>query len=159
MRRGLSLLGRQPLGLAVAHSLASAKGGTCVSQEYVTCAGKAPWTLEDAIALAARGGGSCLADDIPNSTIALQWMCAAGHTFKSSVSNIRKRLKKSTSWCPVCSRSSKKAMATNEAQDVARQRGGLCVSDGYTDSHATMQWKCAVGHTWHARLSSIKQGT
>jgi hypothetical protein len=41
-------------------------------------------------------------------------------------------------------------------QEVAKSRGGLCLSDVYTNAHGKMRWKCGEGHIWEARFCDIK---
>jgi hypothetical protein len=35
-------------------------------------------------------------------------------------------------------------------QQLAKSRGGECLSNEYTDLKTKMKWKCAFGHEWEA---------
>lgn len=41
------------------------------------------------------------------------------------------------------------------AQEAARKKGGLCVSDTYK-SGVSLRWECAAGHRWNAGINSVK---
>jgi len=41
-------------------------------------------------------------------------------------------------------------------QALARKRGGRCLSATYVNSYSNLRWRCAKGHEWEARPSSIK---
>ncbi|GBC53611.2 hypothetical protein GLOIN_2v1779674 [Rhizophagus irregularis DAOM 181602=DAOM 197198] len=48
------------------------------------------------------------------------------------------------------------------AKEIARSRGGECISERYVNCQIPMLWKCAKDHLWSARLtstgSSCKEG-
>ena len=43
------------------------------------------------------------------------------------------------------------------ACNIAIERGGLCLSDKYTNDHSPLLWHCAMGHEWFAYLANIKR--
>jgi hypothetical protein len=45
-----------------------------------------------------------------------------------------------------------------ENQEIARSRGGRCLSATYIDNSTKMEWECSEGHRWFASTSSVKQG-
>lgn len=45
-----------------------------------------------------------------------------------------------------------------ENKDIARSRGGRCLSSTYVDNSTKMEWECSEGHRWFASTSSVKQG-
>src|SRR5438876_1213383 len=45
-----------------------------------------------------------------------------------------------------------------DAQRIARKRGGRCLSTRYSKSAVKMLWQCAKGHEWEAVAPSIKMG-
>jgi len=49
-----------------------------------------------------------------------------------------------------------KRLTLDNAKEIARQRGGVCLSDKYTNGYSPMQWKCTKDHIWTATFDSIK---
>ncbi|PKB92050.1 hypothetical protein RhiirA5_446254 [Rhizophagus irregularis] len=47
-------------------------------------------------------------------------------------------------------------LTLNIAKEIARSRGGECISESYINCQMPMFWKCAKDHLWSARLSSVK---
>ena len=43
-----------------------------------------------------------------------------------------------------------------EMQAIARQRGGLCLSNTYLNSKTKLKWQCAYGHIWEATPRDVK---
>ncbi|MDR0736561.1 MAG: hypothetical protein LBF51_07000 [Zoogloeaceae bacterium] len=43
-------------------------------------------------------------------------------------------------------------------QQIARQRGGVCLSAQYVDFRSKLKWKCREGHVWEGRLENILRG-
>ena len=102
--------------------------------------------------LAGTRGGRCISTDYINASTPLLWQCSAGHKWKSPPSRVKKG-----HWCPFCARVA--VLTLQELKQFATQRGGLCASLEYTNSLKPLIWKCAVGHEWRARASSIKAGS
>lgn len=44
-------------------------------------------------------------------------------------------------------------------QDLARQKGGWCLSTTYINNNTPLQWECSKGHRWRAVPGSIQQGS
>lgn len=42
------------------------------------------------------------------------------------------------------------------ANEIAKHRGGRCISNQYTNTLQRLRWECAEGHIWKASLKSIK---
>ncbi|CAG8623370.1 10608_t:CDS:1 [Paraglomus occultum] len=53
--------------------------------------------------------------------------------------------------------SDNRKLGLNVAQDIARSKGGECLSDIYINSHNNLLWKCGQGHTWYASLHNVKK--
>ncbi|MEE9378599.1 MAG: hypothetical protein V3V33_11270, partial [Candidatus Lokiarchaeia archaeon] len=54
----------------------------------------------------------------------------------------------------VYSRENLKAM-----KDLAKKRGGFCLSNQYLNARTKLKWKCREGHVWKAIPDSIKRGS
>lgn len=44
-------------------------------------------------------------------------------------------------------------------REIAKERGGLCLSEHYVGNKIVLQWECARKHRWFAIPNSIKQGS
>jgi len=53
----------------------------------------------------------------------------------------------------------RKKLTIELMQQIARDRGGKCLSKEYTDARTHLEWICAEGHRWKARPDSVKRGT
>lgn len=47
----------------------------------------------------------------------------------------------------------------DQMKNLARQRGGLCLSDRYEGMVARYAFRCAQGHEWQTRIGSIRSGS
>jgi hypothetical protein len=163
-------------------SLAGERGGRCISQAYINstvpllwecaaghqwsatpetvrkgswcpeCAGVRKLTIEGMRCMAESRGGKCLSDRYVNGATKLRWLCAAGHEWDAAPSQIRKG-----HWCPFCARIVR--LSLFEWQRIAASKGGQCLSLDYMNSAKPLRWRCAAGHEWRARASSIRAGT
>ena len=104
-------------------------------------------------------GGKCLCIEYTNSKIRVGWECDKGHVWEASISNIKKG-----TWCPKCAtirvtKCQRLQGGIQQAQKIAKERGGICLSDEYINALTKMKWKCKKGHIWCAVLNNIKKGT
>lgn len=116
------------------------------------CAGVRRLTLKEIQQVAESRGGSCLSGSYQNTATKLEWRCAAGHQWSATPLQIKKG-----HWCPFCARVAR--LTLRELERIALQKRGECLSDEYLNSSKPLRWKCAVGHEWLARPSSVKAGT
>lgn len=107
-------------------------------------------TLESAQRIAAERSGHCLSIQCESGRVPLEWQCAQGHNWQTTLASIKRG-----SWCPTCFRLGKRD--TLEAmQQIATQRGGRCLSETYVDSSSALLWECGQGHRWRAVPASVK---
>ena len=52
-----------------------------------------------------------------------------------------------------------KRLTIEDMQEIAAQRGGLCISGSYTNWNTNLLWQCAMEHQWHATPTNIKRGS
>lgn len=78
--------------------------------------------------------------------------CSQGHIWEALPIAV-----KSGSWCPECHHN--KEFYLNEIKDIARQRGGKCLSNDYLNNKTKLKFICENGHEWWAIPKSIKEGT
>ena len=171
--------GIKRLTLREMRALARHRGGRCLSKRYVnrhtklvwqcasghswratpvgvkrgqwcpTCAHTCRLTLERLQAEANRRGGQCLSTAYKNVETHLRWKCAVGHEWDARPALIRKGC-----WCPYCAKVQK--LKLEEMQQIARERGGNCISRNYTNCYTNLVWECARGHRWKALPSNVK---
>ena len=110
-------------------------------------------TLEDLHNLAAQRGGKCLATEYPLMITKTKWQCAKGHIWEAAASDIQ-----AGKWCKQCALD-KRLLTIEQMQEIARSRGGKCLSTHYTLSKEKLLWECKLGHTWYATPHCIKLGT
>ncbi len=108
--------------------------------------------------IAQQQGGECLSSEYINTKTKLSWRCAHGHTWDAIPSNVLRG-----HWCVVCGNKRQgqaKANSIDYARSIARNKGGKCISDTYTNNSMPMRWKCgACSHEWTATAASIQGGS
>ncbi|RLD65637.1 MAG: hypothetical protein DRI98_14530 [Bacteroidetes bacterium] len=106
--------------------------------------------LEKIQSLAHNRRGFGVSFNIENQNQKLIWQCANGHQWRASATSILY----SKSWCPVCA--GNHILTISEMGEIARSRGGKCLSKTYINSKTKLPWQCAEGHRWNATPFSIK---
>ncbi len=167
------------------HALAARHDGQCLSTEYAGPTGKLRWRcaeghewitsparvrngfwcaicakqgrrssrLEDMHLLAASRGGKCLSDTYETSARLLRWECCRGHRWLAAPANI-----KGGTWCPKCARAERSNHTIGEMNEIARERGGRCLSDAYVNVTTKLEWECARGHAWSTAPMTVLAG-
>ncbi|MFB0832868.1 hypothetical protein ACEU2D_25205 [Brevibacillus laterosporus] len=169
------------------YALAEARGGKCLSTEYINvrvplkwqCANGHVWetnpvnimngnwcsvcsnrkrlTIEDMHELAESRGGKCLSTVYVDSKTKLKWQCQKGHIWEAVPAHIRN----TGSWCPVCAidkLGDARRLSIEEMKELAESKGGKCLSDSYKNVNTLMTWQCEKGHIWKATAASIRSG-
>jgi hypothetical protein len=52
-----------------------------------------------------------------------------------------------------------KKTTIEDCQELAKTKGGKCLSETYVNSKEKMLWECAEGHQWEAPSNSIRRGS
>lgn len=166
--------------------LAKNRGGQCLSQTYSNvftkyefeCERKHKWkatakiirsgswcpicigknkSIDAAIKLAQSRNGTCLSKRYTNNRTKLKWQCAVGHIWFADFSNTN-----SGKWCPKCAiviRGNSLRGNIKEMRELAKSRGGVCLSTSYINANSHLKWQCSEGHQWKATPGHIKDGT
>jgi hypothetical protein len=113
--------------------------------------GKKPLSIEEMRDIACSHGGKCLSTSYQNTDSKLQWECSKGHTWLAIPSAVKKG-----HWCPECA--GVKRLTIENAKELARTRGGECLSKEYHSSGGRLKWRCAEGHTWVGQYSNVAWG-
>lgn len=175
--------------LSFYREIATSRGGVCLSDVYVNSKTKLRWVCDEGHAweaipenvkaghwckvcgnasqgrkkahsiewarhLAATKGGECLSTEYRNNRTNLTWRCALGHEWSAQASSIQQGR-----WCPICVGKKPPDMALVELQEIARVRGGKCMSANYILTKKKLLWQCQVGHKWEAVPDSVRHGT
>jgi len=173
--------GNIPLTMEEMHKIANARGGECLSKEYLSahkklrwrcsegheweatprnvkrstwcphCAGIIPLTMEEMQGIAEAQGGECLSEEYVNANTKLRWKCKEGHEWEALPSSI-----KTGTWCPYCAG---RHQTIDDMRKIAESRGGDCLSEEYGGNKTKLTWKCSEGHEWKAGPSNIKRGS
>jgi len=173
--------GVKRLTLEQMSEIAKSRGGSCLSNRYLNsatelewrclkghkwsatplqvkrghwcpfCARVAPLSLPILQRIAAQRGGSCLSLGYVNSSDRVRWKCAIGHEWLARARSIR-----SGNWCPVCAHNQR--LRLEEMRQIARDRGGRCLSTSYKNGGTPLLWVCQHGHRWKACAANVKPG-
>lgn len=108
--------------------------------------------IQDMQALAQTRGGRCLSQVYQDSQYKLLWQCQKGHQWQAVPANITRG-----QWCPRCAGSL--PLTLEDAQNVARDKGGKCLSTSYVNNNTPMLWQCELGHQWEATVNNVTHGT
>ncbi len=108
-------------------------------------------TLKEMQEIALERGGKCLSQEYVNALTKLLWECAEGHRWKAQPNHV-----KAGKWCHECGGTKK--LTLQDMQALARERGGKCLSQEYTNNKTKLLWECEEGHRWEAEPRNIKFG-
>ena len=115
-------------------------------------------TISDMQKAARSRQGFCLSKKYAGMFVKLQWQCKKGHVFETTPNHVVNH----ASWCPHCYLETKylspteRHTALTEMKELARLKGGWCLSNKYTNSQTHLRWRCRNGHEWQAAPSHIK---
>jgi hypothetical protein len=109
-------------------------------------------TIADMQALASQRKAQCISQEYRGMEARLSWRCERGHEWQAVPERI-----KAGSWCPRCAIHAMRDTIDPMAE-LARERGGRCLSDTYVNSITPLQWDCFKGHVWSAKPDSFRRG-
>jgi thiol-disulfide isomerase/thioredoxin len=126
------------------------------------CARNQKLRLEEMQQIAQERGGKCISKSYTNGRTNLVWECARGHCWKASPSNVKGGLRKRGTWCLKCydlRRAFHTPADIEKMRDLAKARGGRCVSREYVNSKTHIEWGCEEGHHWRAVPHAVARGS
>ena len=139
-------------------SAASVKAGRWCA----VCAHNRRLVLQELQRLAEKREGRCLSSRYRNNRQPLLWECRIGHTWKAAAANVKGEARRRGTWCPECynlRRRFRERDSIESMQQLARSRGGLCLSEEYTNSKSKLLWRCERGHQWEAVPVAVRRGS
>ena len=114
-----------------------------------TCSGRTV-TIDDVKNLASLRGGECVSGEYFGSKQKVHWKCASGHEWNATWEQV-----KGGSWCRMCLVELKRT-GIEKMKELARLRGGECLSSEYIRSSNLLSWRCAKGHEWLASGGNVQ---
>ena len=108
------------------------------------------YTIQDMQFFAKQMGGKCFSKEYTDLRSPLAWMCERGHTWDAPASIISRG-----GWCPQCSKRTEKSERLKLLKEIAKEKGGKCLSDEYVNNRTKLEWQCAQNHLWKAAPFSI----
>lgn len=169
------------LGLVNLQKSAEEKGGVCLSKKYMgshkkhlwqcgmghkwettpacirrgkwcpVCSGKQKHTIRDMQILAQSRGGRCVSKEYLGVTKPLIWECSKNHQWEARATGVI-----AGTWCPKCA--GNKKLSIEVYQEIAKSRGGMCLSSSCQNNADRLEWQCAKGHRWRSAAGSVKHG-
>jgi thiol-disulfide isomerase/thioredoxin len=112
------------------------------------------YTFDDIKRYAERKGGIVLSKEFDNPAKPLKWQCKEGHIWSAVARPILDR----GTWCIKCHIESTR-LPIEELKQIAIKRGGILLSNQYTNSKNHLKWQCDKGHVWLSSPGSVKSGT
>lgn len=109
------------------------------------------FTIQDMQFFAKQMGGKCLSREYKGIDSPIAWMCTHGHTFDMSYHIIQQG-----GWRIQCTRGREQHQLLDDLQEIAKAKGGKCLSRKYESKSTQMQWECSEGHKWSASPTRIK---
>ena len=101
--------------------------------------------------------GEVLSKTYANTRTPMRFRCEKGHVFKTRPGRITQG-----HWCLRCAqlkRAKQQSHTIQEIQQIAREKGGQCLSKTYKNNKTKLTWRCSQKHTWQTTPQSILQGT
>jgi len=111
---------------------------------------------DDLRALALSRGGSLHSDFYLDANTKLSWRCRFGHEWRATPASVRRG-----SWCCICGdkqAARKRAHTIEKMKALAMNKGGVCLSDSYSNVKSRLRWRCAENHEWETQASVILGG-
>lgn len=108
-------------------------------------------TIEEMQTVATFKKGKCLSEKYINDRTKLKWQCKAGHVWEAVPRDIKR-----DHWCPKCAGNQK--LTVKEMQELAKRRGGICLSKKYINAYTKLKWQCKDRHIWESAPKEIKSG-
>lgn len=111
-------------------------------------------TLQECREFAKSKGGRCLSNKYTNNQTIMLWKCATIEhpPWKARFNSI----KGANTWCPYCAGNI--PLTLKYCQELARNKGGKCLSEEYINNNTNMLWECKNKHQWPAKLRTISGG-
>lgn len=108
-------------------------------------------------AKAVEKGGECISTAYINQDTKLTFKCRREHQWDTTPKSLLRG-----SWCGKCAVveiGENKKLGIEAARESAREKGGECLTNEYTNSNVNMKWKCGKNHEWETTYAHIRAGS
>ena len=110
------------------------------------------YTLEDVKRLVAAKHGKCLSTSFEGISSKIEVECCKGHIWSPRFDS----LLYDNRWCPYCAKIDRQKYGLEEAQALAKSKGGICLSVEVAGIKSKVKMKCEFGHIFTASLDSMQ---
>lgn len=164
-------------------AIAAARGGRCLSAEYVgsytplewECTRGHRWWAPGKQVKSGTWCGVCAKEEQFGTLADMQRLAGErrGRCLSVEYTNARTHLEwacaeghrwwttpkrvKAGTWCPACARK-RRRVPLGEIQAAAEAMGGRCLSQEYVNATTPLQFECAAGHRWWAWPRNVRKG-
>ena len=107
-------------------------------------------TLDECQQTAKERCGECLSIEYITNNTKMKWKCKEKHEWEATYHAI-----KGGHWCPHCVGTAR--LTLEHCINVAKERGGKCLSTEYKNSKSKILWQCKEGHEWEACYGNKKR--
>jgi hypothetical protein len=101
--------------------------------------------------LARKNGGECLSPVYLGMSKKHKFRCAARHEWEATAGSVR-----SGRWCSRCSKHAPRNI--EYVQELAKDNGGICLTETYSGMDGRYVFQCENGHEWSAVAAKIQIG-
>ena len=102
--------------------------------------------------IAKERGGKCLSDEYVNIETNLEWECSEGHRWFATPNSVKNK----PTWCYICAGNAKTPIEA--LQEIAKEKGGKCLSKDYQNNASKICLVCKKGHHWETAVGNLKAG-
>jgi len=95
--------------------------------------------------------GRCISKEYVNNRTPLKFECKNGHIFNLRPDNVKEH------WCPECVFNELR-LGLEVFQEIARKKGGKCISEEYVNNRTPLEFECKNGHIFKMRPDVVKEG-
>lgn len=177
--------GQEKLKIEDLNSIATSRGGKCLSKIYVNannlmkwsckkghewqatagriksgswclkCAGTEKLTLSVFQEIALERKGKCLSLNYKNANSKLEWECSEGHKWAARANHVKRG-----SWCRICRMAEgtkKRSLSIDNMKQLAIEFNGKCLSIEYINTKSKLNWECDKGHQFEKTPAEVKK--
>jgi hypothetical protein len=108
-------------------------------------------TIEVMRKIAQDKDGKCLSKHYVNNFTKLKWECKEGHIWFATPKTV-----KQGNWCSYCF--GKPRLTLLDMKNLAKERGGECLSSKYINDSTKLRWRCKQGHIWYTAAYTVRRG-
>jgi len=113
------------------------------------CSGNQKLTINIMKDIASSRGGECKSKKYINGKSKLLWRCKEDHEWWAIPDSIRRG-----SWCQICHGNYQHNLEM--MKEIAKIRGGKCISNSYVNNSTDLLWECSDGHQFKATPNRVR---